>query len=139
MSNVALLPPLPLCNPGWTLHLRRRQGPAGHAAADGRPFFSSRSMRRYLLAVQTPGYQALQAVRPAMSMCPDHWPQAYLWALEAFAERGRGAGRPGAGPGAGDDEDGCGGPPPGPPRTLPEVLAALAVQADGAGRDQREP
>ncbi|CAE7945705.1 ECHIA [Symbiodinium sp. KB8] len=72
-SDVAELPAIPMHNPGWQLHLRRRA--LGARSREFKPILWRSSMEDFLITVSTPTTASMQRVRPAWTMWQDHWPQ----------------------------------------------------------------
>ncbi|CAK9015238.1 unnamed protein product [Durusdinium trenchii] len=82
IGDVGQLPPIVMGNPGYQLHLRRR---ALNRRWDRMPIIWKRSMKHFLIAVSSA--RAQRRIQPAWTMWQDHWPQSYLYCLEALAER----------------------------------------------------
>lgn len=84
-GDVCDLPSLPMFNPGWQLHLQRRG--LTSRCTEAFPILRKCMMRHYLIAASTPSPRYMHIFRPSLSMWTDHWPQAYLYVCEAFADR----------------------------------------------------
>jgi len=84
-GDVCDLPSLTMYNPGWQLHLQRRG--LTSRCTEAWPILRKGMMRHFLIAASTPSPQYMHVVRPSLTMWPDHWPQAYLYVCEAFADR----------------------------------------------------
>lgn len=78
-KNVAMF------SPGFQMHLRRRT--VGMSFNDVKPILRKAAMESFCLAAWVPPHDFLQQVRPAITSWPDHFPQAYVYVCEAFAER----------------------------------------------------
>ncbi|CAE8583187.1 unnamed protein product [Polarella glacialis] len=85
-ENVSELPSLPMFNPGWQIHLQRR-GLAFRKAQELKPILRRGTLRHFLLVASTPSSASLEMVRPGLTMWTDHFPQAYQFVCEEFAER----------------------------------------------------
>eukprot|EP00434_Breviolum_minutum_P009777 symbB.v1.2.008610.t1/scaffold541.1/size189716/6 len=83
INDPALLTPMIMHSPGWQLHLQRRS----LTGADSKPILWKSSMKDFLIAVSSRGETHERKIEPAFTMWQDHWPQGYLYVLEALAER----------------------------------------------------
>lgn len=82
------LPTRDMLNAGWQIHLTRRWGRRCSCMEWFYPMLTLRScVEPFLIVAQPPPPDYLRTIRPSTTMWSDHFPFAYQYVCEAYAER----------------------------------------------------